>query len=275
MEYGEDNINSYFGRYEVSADEIGNYKIKVTAKDICGNTATETATVKVIDKSDIVPPTITITSPDNGEISCDTDIIGTITDNKQLKSYKVTRTKINDNGQNEETVVIASGSTEIIEDTIATIKLADLDADLYRYEIIAQDMSGLTSKASMLLSVNKGADRLPPQAVITGVSLDKDNHVITVTGTVTDETALDRYELTLTDENGVSTVIGEGREAVTESNIGQISTDTLTTGRYELVLNAWDASNNTCETSSAFNYTVTNENVIVNNVNTTFGCNRP
>ena len=84
----------------------------------------ETFTVTVIDNSDVIPPEINLTSQTSGAIAGNIVIMGSITDNKELKSYTVTRRKVDtgeeesskdsseigdttDTGETEEAVIIA------------------------------------------------------------------------------------------------------------------------------------------------------------------------
>ena len=117
IKYGNDKISNDYGHFELISDKAGEYEIKVTATDYCGNTSTETKLITVVDSSDVVPPTIDIVSPTDGKISGDTDIVGTINDNKELKSYVVKKTKIQldteGNQKEEESVVIAKGTKEV------------------------------------------------------------------------------------------------------------------------------------------------------------------
>ncbi len=264
---GDKSGNTY-GRYEITTEIAGEILITVTATDIGKNTSTETRIVTVLDKSDVTPPNIDILSPGSGAISGKTDIIGSITDNKQLKSYTVTRTYIKTGtAENEsetadtehlEPVVIAEGTEEIINDVIAVIDTEELVNGVYKIEITAEDTAGLRSTATLLITVEETvSDRIPPQAEISDILLTEDNKEITVIGSVTDETELERYELILYPSGHESdkTTIAVGTEAVINERIGSITTENLESGTYILELKAWDTEGNTCVSGASFTYT--------------------
>lgn len=264
---GDKSGNTY-GRYEITTEIAGEIRITVTATDIGKNTSTETRTVTVLDKSDVTPPNIDILSPGSGAISGKTDIIGSITDNKQLKSYTVTRTYIKTGtAENEsetadtellEPVVIAEGTEEIINDVIAVINTEELVNGVYKIEIMAEDTAGLRSTATLLITVEETvSDRIPPQAEISDILLTEDNKEITVIGSVTDETELERYELIMypSGHEADKTTIAVGTEAVINERIGSITTENLESGTYILELKAWDTEGNTCVSGASFTYT--------------------
>lgn len=278
---GDEQIATSYGRFECNASTAGEYTITATATDIGGNVTTESQTVRVIDKSDVTPPTIEITSPGNGAVSGKTDIVGTIRDNKQLKSYTVTLTKAltetddevsGEGGQDDAAadaaesmsessdtgaVVIASGTEEIIDDVIAVIDTDELSAGVYKIEITAEDMAGLTAGVIMLITVSENEyDRIPPQAQITDIVLDCDNAVISVIGTIMDENEIAGYELYLCGENDTGKIlIASGKSQIEDAEIGIISTDDIDEGTYTLTLSAWDGEGNICENTARFTYT--------------------
>ena len=261
-----EKLGSTYGRYDFAAEDAGEIVVTVTATDIGQNTSTETKTVTVIDKSDVMPPDITITSPSNGAISGKTDIIGSITDNKQLKSYTVTcsyvrtGTEENESGDTDLTTphIIASGTEEIHNDVIATIDTDILINGVYKIDITAEDMAGLTSTVTLLITVEETlTDRIPPQAEISDIILDKENKEIEIIGSVTDETELGGYELLMysSEDERIKTSVATGTTAVINELIGTISTENLESGTYLLELKAWDIEGNTCISGASFVYT--------------------
>ena len=122
---------------------------------------------------------------------------------------------------------------------------------------MAEDVAGLTSTVTILITVEEEeCDNVPPQAMISDVILDSDNDCILVTGTVTDETLFDRYELTICDEQNqsVKTVIAAGKNEIVNEVVGTIETADLASGRYRLTLCAWDAEGNSCTAGALFTY---------------------
>ena len=258
------NIGTTYGRYDFTAESAGEVVITVTAVDIVGNTSTETKTVNVTDKSDVTPPTISITSPKNGTVTGNVDIIGSIKDNKQLKSYVVTMQKADtgednvDSDSENEQVILAEGTEEIINDIIATVDTDGLTDGVYKIDITAEDMAGLISTVTLLITVEETvSDRIPPQAEITDITLNNEMKEIEVSGSVSDETALERYELIMypSDNKNSKTVIAQGTAPILNELIGEIPTENLESGTYTLELTAWDETGNTCVSSAVFTYT--------------------
>lgn len=270
-----ENVGVIYGRISYIPTEAGEYTITATATDICGNVGTETKTIQVIDSSDTTPPAITITSPKNGTIVGTTDIIGSITDNKGIKAYTVALyncNEIEDNGAESNTVgegtedttpvILASGTKEVINDTIAQLDTDGLDAGLYKIVITATDKAGLQSETTIFLTVEttNGNDTVPPQAMISEIKLSDDNSVIQIIGTIEDETQLASYELLLyrLDENGTvleTTSIASGTEAISGDVIGTIQTEGFAGGSYRIELSVNDAAGNGTMTGASFTYT--------------------
>ena len=257
------------GRYSYVVYEAGNLEITLTATDICDNEGIETKTVRVVDKSDITPPAITITSPKNGIVTGNVDIIGSITDDKALASYKVIQSRVitgeqteeGETGGQEETT-LAQGTEEIIDGKIAAVETASLESGIYKIEITATDKAGLSSSVSILLTVEKTetGDRIPPTAVISGISLDSDNNLIEITGTVSDETELKNYTLKVYKKNRTGNEGGEiftvtGNRAKSEEILGTVNTEGLESGDYSVILTAEDSAGNQTTTRAGFTYT--------------------
>lgn len=264
IKHEEDSIGITYGRFECVATEAGEYVVTVTATDIGGNVTTESKTVTIIDNTDITAPTIKVTSPVNGTIAGNTDIVGKIKDDKKLSHYEVRRTRIvtsedaniNDNSD-VEPVVIASGTEEIMDGTIATIETESLEEGMYRFEIIAEDMAGNTGTLSCILTITRDkTDRILPEAAITDIVLHIEQEAIAIYGTVNDETKVSSYELYLKKvADGTSeTLISSGESAITEGILGNIDTDSLESGEYNLRLVVVDASNNISETQASFTF---------------------
>ena len=278
------------GRYSYVPDEAGNLEITLTATDICDNESTAQRNVRVIDKSDITPPTINITSPKNGTVTGNVDIIGSITDDKALASYKVVQSRVitdehSEGGQSEtvqpeecsdiqeeagiqekndtqKEIILAEGREEIIDGKIATVDTDLLEEGMYKIEVTAIDRAGLSSFVYMLLTVEKTetGDRIPPITVISDISLDNDNNLIEITGTVNDETELKNYTLkvyrksnTINDREEILSVTGN--QAKSEEILGTVSTQGLVSGDYSIILTAEDSAGNQTTTKSVFTYT--------------------
>ena len=256
----DEEIGTIYGRFGYTPDETGEFTITATATDICGNTATETRTVSVIDRSDVTPPVIEITSPNSGTITGNVDIIGSITDNKELKSYTVSMSKVSTDAEEpeENVVILANGTEEIVNEKIAEIDTDELENGVYKVEITAIDSAGLTSTVTLLITVEESvSDRIPPQASISDIILEAGNNKIQIFGSMSDETEFGGYELNFCDVNNesVKTVIASGTVPVVNDIIGEILTDSLYDGSYIVKLKVWDAAGNTCETGAGFTYT--------------------
>lgn len=257
------------GRYSYLPDEAGNLEITLTATDICDNEGTAAKSVRVVDKSDVTPPTITITSPKNGTVTGNVDIIGSITDDKALASYRVVQSRAaieeqEEEGQTggQEEIVLAEGTEEITDGKIATVETTPLESGVYKIEITATDKAGLSSSVYMLLTVEKteAGDRIPPTAVISDISLDNDNQLIEITGTVSDETELKNYTLKVYKKNSAGNDIEEilsvtGNQAKSEEILGTISTQELLSGEYSVILTVEDSAGNQTTAKAGFTYT--------------------
>ena len=262
IRHGDEEIGTTYGRFECSADEPGEYVITVSATDIGGNTVTDTKTVNIIDSSDVTPPVIDITSPSDGSISGDTDIIGTIRDDRKLKSYKVTRTgTAAGDGEEPEPEVIAEGTEEVTDGVIATIVTEETDGQIFRYDITAEDMAGHTATVTLTVRITEDTvDTTAPEAVITDIVPDPENAAVSVYGTVSDETSLAEYTLYVenSDASGQNEperiLIGSGNENITDGILGTIHTEDIAGGTYVLTLKAKDTKGNTCENEARFTY---------------------
>ena len=257
------------GRYSYVPDEAGNLEITLTATDICDNEGTAAKSVRVVDKSDVTPPTITITSPKNGTVTGNVDIIGSITDDKALASYRVVQSRAaieeqEEEGQTggQEEIVLAEGTEEITDGKIATVETTPLESGVYKIEITATDKAGLSSSVYMLLTVEKteAGDRIPPTAVISDISLDNDNQLIEITGTVSDEIELKNYTLKVYKKNSAGNDIEEilsvtGNQAKSEEILGTISTQELLSGEYSVILTVEDSAGNQTTAKAGFTYT--------------------
>ena len=286
---GKEIAKSY-GRYSYIPSSTGEFTITASATDICGNTRTETRTVNVVDKSDTTPPVIEVTSPKNGTVTGKVDIIGSITDNKQLKSYKVEFYDCNGNSDNspedesvyDDAVLIASGKEEIRNDKIAQFNVDSLLEGVYRIVITAEDMAGLVTVCTVFITIeeDKNADRIPPQAVISGMELSEDYSEIIITGTVCDETQISGYELVLYrfDKNGdvaYSRVIAEGNDAISYDVLGIICTETLESGRYRIELKVNDLAGNSTTAGAGFEYTASQSGEGAGEINRNDDCTEP
>lgn len=252
-------LASSFGRFGYTPEEAGEYEVTVEAEDIGGNVGKAAKTVSVVDNRDTTPPQITITSPKSGTITGAVDIIGSITDNEQIRAYTVTQTKCNAGEETAEPVVLASGDKKVEDAKIATVNTDGLEPGVYKIEITAEDTAGLSTVCSIMLTVEEkeSADRTPPQAAISDICLSGDKQMVMVSGSVSDETAFDRYELKLYPEGdgeNDAIVIAEGTSAVENEILGTILSENLENGDYCLVLTAWDKGGNSCTAGAGFTY---------------------
>ena len=262
-----------FGRFGYTPEEAGEYEVTVEAEDIGGNVGKAAKTVSVVDNRDTTPPQITITSPKSGTITGAVDIIGSITDNEQIRAYTVTQTKCNAGEETAEPVVLASGDKKVEDAKIATVNTDGLEPGVYKIEITAEDTAGLSTVCSIMLTVEEkeSADRTPPQAAISDICLSGDKQTVMVSGSVSDETAFDRYELKLYPEGdgeNDAIVIAEGTSAVENEILGTILSENLENGDYCLVLTAWDKGGNSCTTGAGFTYEKGTEEEIGRKVDT-------
>lgn len=261
-------VSRDYGRYIVTASEACTFNITVTATDLSGNTSSKSEEVKVIDNTDKIPPVIIIDSPHDGSISGDTDIVGTIKDNKALDSYTITKAKLNvETNEESDVEVVKTSNEEVIDDVIDTIDVDSLEEGYYKYTITAKDKAGLSSTVYMVITVRKEVkDTIPPECAIETISLDSDNNEVVITASVSDNENLAGYNLTLyrKDNEDSKIVIASGTDAIEHAEIASISTDDLTNGEYVLELYAWDGEDNSCISRGGFTYEAgSSEDVII------------
>ncbi len=264
---GEKFADTY-GRYEYTPGVTGELEITATAVDICGNTTTETKKVTVLDKSDVTPPVIVITSPKNGAITGKTDIIGSITDDKELKSYVITQkfctaSEKEDSDVEQKETVLAEGNGEIRNGVLASFDTEGLECGVYEIKITAKDAAGLETVFRLFLTVEEdnSADRIPPKAEISDIRLnkaeDKSADSIIILGTAADETALSGYELRLypaEKSQEEAEIVAAGTAAVENDMLGEILTADLESGSYRLLLVVADAAGNETIAGAGFDY---------------------
>ncbi|MDE7156492.1 MAG: hypothetical protein K2O02_00730 [Lachnospiraceae bacterium] len=264
---GEKFADTY-GRFEYTPQKTGELEITATAVDICGNTTTEMKKVTVLDKSDVTPPVIEITSPKNGAITGKTDIIGSITDDKELKSYVITQkfctaSEKEDSDVEQKETVLAEGNGEIRNGVLASFDTEGLACGVYEIKITAKDAAGLETVFRLFLTVEEdnSADRIPPKAEISDIRLnkaeDKSADSIIILGTAADETALSGYELRLypaEKSQEEAKPVAAGTAAVENDVLGEILTADLESGSYRLLLVVTDAAGNETITGAGFDY---------------------
>ncbi len=263
-------VSNNYGRFIVTANEACKLNVTVTATDLSGNVSSKSEEVTVIDNTDKTPPEIIIDSPKDGSISGDTDIVGTIKDNKALDSYTITKSKLNvETNEESDVEVVKTSNEEVIEDVIDTINVDSLEEGYYKYTITAKDKAGLSSTVYMVITVRKEVkDRIPPECAIETISLDSENDEVVITASVSDNEKLEGYNLTLyrKDNEDSKTVLVSGTEAIDHSEIASISTSDLSDGEYILELYAWDSEENSCISRGGFTYEAgSSENVVKRN----------
>ena len=248
-------IGDGYDRYELTPSEPGTITISVVATDIAGNVTTQYKTITVIDNRDITPPQINITSPKDGKISGVVEIKGSITDDRKLKSYKVTRTKSGEDDNKE--VLITEGIEAIKDGFIGVINTDELEEGVYCYKITAEDEAGLTSEESLTITVSKEeTDSIPPVTAIENIAIDNDRNTLTVIGSVSDETKLSEYTLTYFNKSNesVKIIIAKGNENEDSAELGNINLENLSDGTYEVELSAKDSAENTSISKAEFTY---------------------
>ena len=256
IKYNDNVIGNGYKRYELTASEAGIVTITAIATDIAGNVTTETRTITIVDNRDTTPPEINITSPQNGSVSGMVEIKGSITDDTKLKSYKVTRRKIGDGDLQE--ILVSEGTDEIANGVIGIINTDELEEAEYNYTITAEDEAGLTSSVCIMITVSKTEiDSIPPITSIENIYMDTDRNVISIEGSVSDETKLSKYTLRFfnKENESVKSVVTTGYDNETSVELGVISLDGLIDGTYEVELIAEDIAGNTCISKAEFTYT--------------------
>lgn len=253
-------IAETYGRFEYTPEEVSILEIVVRAVDIGENVTTKTEQVEVRDYTDYIPPVISITSPSSGTVAGKTDIVGSITDNKALKSYQVVVRNCEQEG--EEPLVLTEGTEEVNNSLIASFDTQNLETGVYEIEIKAVDTSNLESSCTLVITVEeKGAyDCIPPEVLISDIVLMDTENAIEVIGSIRDDVQLEKYELvqySVNKENGEKekeSVVVVGNSEIKEGVIGSVSASDMESGNYGFILTAWDHSGNSNSFEVSFKY---------------------
>ena len=257
---GKEVLNDY-GRCYQTKDKEGEVTITATAKDISGNETTETRTITFEDNRDYQAPVITITAPKSGnDIAARTEIAGSITDDRELKNYKVYVRKQG----SEDYILLKSGSEPVEDDTIALWDTTSLSEGVYEIHISAEDMSGNTMHYGIAVEVihleeetgqpEEKGDEEAPYIEYKEVRLSKESNEVIISGTVTDNKELKEYTITCRQEGEEEKTLFTGTQEVKEGILVTIPAETLTEGTYTITTRAEDAEGNYSLRSMNFTY---------------------
>ncbi len=137
------------GGVTLTAGQVGEFDYIATATDTSGNTGTVTGVLTVFNPQDNTAPFVQITSPDDGAtVSTFTDIVGTVTD-AQLQEYTLSIAP----AAGGDFTVIATGTTNVVDDVLGTFDPTLLVNDSYILRLAATDLSGNRSTVQQLIHV--------------------------------------------------------------------------------------------------------------------------
>lgn len=144
-------ICEYQGSVIYNCKQEETLEITVECKDIAGNLTTETKTVTVTDRRDLVPPEIIIDSEndivfDNTKVT----INGTISDNSEIDSYSVKYAPAG----SEDYIFVKESAGNVISGEIASFTLPE-QSGKYNINITASDKAGNTTYADVIITVTE------------------------------------------------------------------------------------------------------------------------
>ena len=128
----------------------GHYSVLATATDVDGNVGTATADLKVRDLSDTGSPVVQLSAPPSGTVlSQPATIVGTVSDSN-LDDYQLTLQPLSQRNS----IVLASGQSNVANATLATIDPSQLENGAYLLQLTATNISGRTSTTSSLIEID-------------------------------------------------------------------------------------------------------------------------
>ena len=141
----QESLNTSF-----SFDTPGTHTVTAEVTDVMGNTATGEAKCVVIDERDKVAPIAEITSPEHAAyVSGTVDFIGTVSDDKEFKSYTVAYR----NYDIDTDTVFAKGTEEKKNEVLGTVDTTLLDDGIYLITLTAYDAVGNSRCTTMSVIV--------------------------------------------------------------------------------------------------------------------------
>jgi RHS repeat-associated protein len=137
------------GRATITMPNVGAFPVVATARDSAGNTGTATATLTVIDRTDVTAPFVELISPaDEAIITAPTDVRGTVTDTNLL--FYTLSIKPFGRGQ---FVEFARGTAPVIDGVLGKLDPSQLENDTYTLRLSATDAGGNVSNDDRIISV--------------------------------------------------------------------------------------------------------------------------
>ena len=214
------NIPASQTSYTLTGLGDGSHTIEVRAVDNAGNTGSDSVSITV----DTTPPTITISSPNDGDIF-DTDTI-TVTWSGSDSTTGIDHYEIYDNGNAVDTNIPASQTS---------YTLTGLGDGSHTIEVRAVDGAGNTGSDSVSITVDTTAPTVTITSPSDGAILDNSTVVVQWSGSDA-TTGIDHYELYL-DGSPVDTNIPSSQNSYTLSGLGD--------GSHTIEVRAVDGAGNT------------------------------
>jgi RHS repeat-associated protein len=138
------------GRATIAAGAPGEMQIVATATDQDGIVGTATATLKVRDPKDQLPPVVSFdSSVPNAVFSNPTSILGTVTDTN-LDSWTLAIAT----PENSNFTVVAAGQSDVNDGPLYRLVSASLANGVYQLLLTARDISGRTSQTQTQIEIN-------------------------------------------------------------------------------------------------------------------------
>lgn len=212
------------GTINFSNNEAGNIEIKVIAIDTSGNESSKTTICKVVDSRDKVNPIANISSPTAGStISKPIDIIGTVTDETQLKKYTLQYAP----DGTEDFITFAEGTSAKANQVLGQFNPTDLPKGIYQIKLIAEDMGGNTAGIIVKYIVGDIINKEPILAVMTSTTVANVGTPVTVQAGITNGVPVQSITVYV-DGNPIELINGVGTFTCTEAKIVQIEAVAIT-----------------------------------------------
>ncbi|QEH67729.1 RHS repeat-associated core domain-containing protein [Cellulosilyticum sp. WCF-2] len=212
------------GTINFSNNEAGNIEIKVIAIDTSGNESSKTTICKVVDSRDKVNPIANISSPTVGStISKPIDIIGTVTDETQLKKYTLQYAP----DGTEDFITFAEGTSAKANQVLGQFNPADLPKGIYQIKLIAEDMGGNTAGIIVKYIVGDIINKEPILAVMTSTTVANVGTPVTVQAGITNGVPVQAITVYV-DGSPIELINGVGTFTCTEAKIVQVEAVAIT-----------------------------------------------
>ncbi len=144
-------VMNYQGSMQYYCDKEGEITVKAQCTDIFGNKSEETKVLKVTDRRDLTAPVIDVDKETGIKVTEDTiEINGSVYDETALSGYKVKYRNEND----EEYTDITESTQPVMDNKIASLNIAEDDAQKYEFVIEASDKAGNTAYCTINITVN-------------------------------------------------------------------------------------------------------------------------